>query len=200
VKNKKITLKKVLPVLLLVGGIIGLLASGILLVEKITLLKNPGGPLNCDLNPIVACGPVINTSQASAFGFPNPIIGLVGFGAVAAIGLALLAGAAFKRWFWLVLQAGVLFGIGFVTWLQFQSIYRIGALCPYCMVIWSVMIPLFWYTTLYNLREKHIRLPVRLKGFGDFLQGHHGDILLLWYVILVGIILNRFWYYWETVL
>ena len=30
----------------------------------------------------------------------------------------------------------------FVHWLIFQSLYRIGALCPYCMVVWAVTISL----------------------------------------------------------
>jgi len=199
-KKPGITLAKALPFILLVGGTIGVLCAGILTVEKIALLKNPGNPLNCDLSPIVACGPVINTPQASAFGFPNPIIGLVGFGVVATIGAALLAGAAFKRWFWVGLQGGAIFGIGFVTWLQFQSIFRIGTLCPFCMVVWSVMIPLFWYVTLYNLREGHIKTPPRLKSLVNFLQRHHGDVLIAWYLIIAGVILHHFWYFWETLL
>lgn len=175
-------------------------AAGMLTVEKIQLLKHPASQLGCDLNPVVSCGSVINTSQASAFGFPNPIIGLVGFGVVATTGAAMLAGAMFKRWFWLGLQAGVLFGVCFVTWLQFQSIFRIGALCPFCMVVWSVMIPIFWYTTLYNLREEHIKTPTRLKSFVAFLQRHHGDVLFVWYLIIIGIILKHFWYYWSTLI
>lgn len=194
------TLAQVLPYILLIGGIIGVICAAMLTVEKFNLLKNPNANLLCDLNPIVACGPVINTPQASAFGFPNPIIGLVGFGMVAVIGAGLLAGATFKRWFWLGLQAGVTFGVAFVTWLQFQSIYRIGALCPFCMVVWSVMIPIFWYTTLYNLREGHIRVPARLKSFNAFLQRHHGDVLIAWFLILIGIITHHFWYYWKTLI
>jgi uncharacterized membrane protein len=197
-KGRKLILKQVFPFILLIGGIAGTVASGVLIAEKITLLKNPGGPLLCDLNPIVACGPVINTPQASAFGFPNPLIGLVGFSVVTTVGFALLAGATFKRWFWLGLQAGTLFGIGFVTWLQYQSIFNIGALCPYCMVVWSVTIPTFWYTTVYNLREGHIRVPAKLRRVSEFLQRHHGDVLLAWFLILAGIILHRFWYYWQT--
>ncbi len=177
-----------------------MLCSGILTVEKIQLLQHPNSQLGCDLNPIVACGPVINMPQASVFGFPNPVIGLVGFGVIATVGAGMLAGAAFKRWFWLVLQAGVVFGIGFVTWLQFQSIFRIGALCPYCMVVWSIMIPIFWYTTLYNLRENYLPTPTRLRGFVDFLQRHHGDILVVWYLVIIGVILHHFWYYWSTLL
>ena len=197
-KRDKWALAKALPYILLIGGIIGVFCAGILTVEKIQLLEHPASRLGCDLNPIVACGPVINKPQASAFGFPNPIIGLVGFGVVAAIGAGLLAGATFKRWFWLGLQAGALFGVGFITWLQFETIFRIGALCPFCMVVWSVTIPIFWYTTLYNLQAGHIKTPTKLKSFTSFVQRHHGDILALWFLIIIGIILQHFWYYWKT--
>lgn len=197
-KAKLLTLKNTLPYVLLIGGVVGVLCSGILTVEKIQLLKHPASPLNCDLNPIVACGPVINTPQASAFGFPNPIIGLVGFAIVATTGTAMLAGATFKRWFWMGLEAGVIFGISFVTWLQFQSIFRIGALCPFCLVVWSVTIPIFWYTTLYNLRENHIKTPKQLGKVVAFMHRHHADILLVWYLVIIGVILNHFWFYWKT--
>lgn len=199
-KVKELTLDKIYPYLLVVGGIIGGFSAGVLLVEKIHLLQNPGVQLGCDLNPIIACGSVINTPQASAFGFPNPILGLIGFGALVAIGLGLLAGGKYKRWFWLLMQAGAIFGICFVTWLQFQSIYRIGALCPYCMVVWSVAIPIFWYTTVYNLRNKHIILKKPYNRINDFIQKHHVDILVAWYVIIIGAILEHFWYYWKTLI
>lgn len=199
-KKRELTLRRTIPFILLVAGIIGVLSAGILTVEKINLLKNPTAPLNCDISPIVACGPVINTPQASVFGFPNPLIGLVGFGVVAAVGTALLAGATFKRWFWLGLQIGVTFGIGLIIWLQYQSIFNIGALCPYCMVVWSIMIPTFWYTTLYNLRERHIKTPGKLKRAVKFMQVHHGDILLAWYLVIIALIMHRFWYYWSTLL
>jgi uncharacterized membrane protein len=199
-KFKNINLNNALPYLLVVGGAIGLLSSCVLIIEKIALLKNPTQALGCDINPIIACGSVINTPQASAFGFPNPILGVIGFSVVLAIGMAVLAGAKFKRWFWLGLQAGVIFGIVFVTWLQFQTIYRIGALCPYCMVVWSVMIPLFWYTTLYNLRNNYIIVPRRLAGLKEFLIRHHGDIPAAWFLVIIGVILHRFWYYWQTLL
>jgi len=185
---------------MLVAGIIGVLCAGILTVDKIELIKNPSTQLGCDINPIVACGSVITTPQASAFGFPNPLIGLVGFGMIAVIGAGMLAGAAFRRWFWLCVQTGVLFGIGFVTWLQYQTIFNIGALCPFCMVVWAVMIPLFLYVTFYNLHEGHIKVPANLKKASAFAQRHHGDILVLWYLIIIGVILQHFWYYWKTLL
>lgn len=193
-------LGQTLPYILIIGGVLGLLAAAILMVEKIHLLKDPNAQLACDLNPIVACGSVINTPQASAFGFPNPILGLIGFGVVITIGMAMLAGAQFKRWFWLGLQGGTIFGVVFVTWLQYQSIYTIGALCPYCMVVWSVTIPIFVYVTLYNLREKHIKTPKNLKKIVAFAQKHHGDILFSWYLLIFLAIMTHFWYFWKTVL
>jgi uncharacterized membrane protein len=201
VKSRKgKTLKQTLPYLLLIGGIIGVLFSGILTNEKMQLLTHPHSHLACDLNPIVACGSVINTDQASAFGFPNPMIGLAGFGAVATVGGALLAGAAFRRWFWLGLQAGVTFSVIFITWLQYETIFNIHALCPFCMVVWAVTIPIFLYTTLYNLREGNITTAGRRKRLSAFVQRHHGDILVAWYLIIALIILQHFWYYWKTVL
>jgi uncharacterized membrane protein len=195
-----LTLKQTFPWILLIGSIIGILCAGILTVEKIQLLKHPNSSLACDINPIVACGAVINTPQASAFGFPNPVIGLVGFGITVAIAAGLLAGATYKRWYWRGLQGGVTFAIIFITWLQFQSIFRIHALCPFCMVVWSTTIPIFWYTTLYNLREGHIRTKGRLKVFSGFLQRHHGDVLVGWYLTILGVILYKFWYFWKTLL
>ena len=193
------TLTQILPYLLVVCGLIGLFSAAVLTIEKIHLLENPGVELGCDLNPIVACGSVINTDQASAFGFPNPIIGIAGFSIVLTVGMALLAGAKFKRWFWLGLQAGTVFGVLFVHWLMFQSIFRINALCPYCMVVWAVTIPTFWYTTLYNLREGHLKAG-KYARVAKFLQAHHGDILIGWFLIILGVILHHFWYYWSTLI
>lgn len=199
-KKSSPQLKDILPYILLIGGIIGAFCAGMLTYEKITLLQNPSSSLACDLNPIIACGSVINTSQASAFGFPNPFIGLFGFGVITTIGAALLAGATFKRWFWLGLQTGVSFGIAFVFWLQYQSLYNIGSLCPFCMVVWAIMIPIFWYTTLYNLKAGHIKTKGVWKKISDFAQKHHGDILLVWYLLVIGLIGYRFWYYWSTLI
>jgi hypothetical protein len=37
--------------------------------------------------------------------------------------------------------------MAFIVWLIVQSLYVIGALCPWCMVAWSVTIPIFWLIT-----------------------------------------------------
>jgi len=197
---KKGGLKQALPYILLVGGIIGVLCSLTLSIEKVQLLRDPSTQPICNLNPVFSCTSVITSPEAEAFGFPNPYIGLVGFAIVATIGSAILAGARYKRWFWIGLQLGLLFALGFVHWLIFQALYDIGALCLFCMIVWSVTIPMFWYTLLYNLREKNIKTPKSLKSIVAFMQKHHADILIAWYMIIIALILKRFWYYWSTVL
>ncbi|MEV8323433.1 vitamin K epoxide reductase family protein [Kitasatospora sp. NPDC056731] len=186
--------------LLLIGGAVGLFASSVLTLDKIRLLKDPSYVPSCNINPIISCGSIMRSDQAEAFGFPNSLLGLVGFGVVIAIGAGLLAGAAYRRWFWLGLQAGTVFGIGFVTWLMYQALYRIGALCPYCMVVWAAMIPLFWYTTLHNLRSGIIPTGRALRPVVREAARYHWVVPALWYAVIALLVLNRFWYYWSTLL
>lgn len=195
--GKTITLQKAIPWLLVICGTIGLICSLIILYDKIELLKDPAFRPACDLNPVVSCGSVMESKQANAFGFPNPFIGVIGFSVVTATGMAVLAGATrLKRWYWLGLQAGVIFGVCFVHWLFFQSVYRINALCPYCMVVWVMTITLFWYVTLYNIQTGVIRLKGWLQQAGWFARRHHLDILLLWFLVIAAFILKHFWYYY----
>lgn len=189
-----------MPWLYVVLGAIGFVAAFIIMFEKLHLLQDPAYEPSCSINPIISCGSVMASPQGSAFGFPNPLIGLVGFSVVITSGMAVLAGAKLKRWFWLGMQAGTIFGLAFIHWLFFQSVYNIGALCPYCMIVWSVTIPLFLYTTVHNVREKHIRLPARYAGIFGFVEKHHGDILIAWYLTITGLILHHFWYYFGSLL
>lgn len=201
--KKELALERTWPYILTIGGMVGFIAAFALTIEKFALLKDPSYVPSCNLSPLLSCGSVMKTEQASAFGFANSIIGLAGFAVVTTIGIMLFAGvdaSKVKRWFWLGLQAGTIFGIGFITWLQYQSIFTIGALCPYCMVVWAVTIPIFVYTTLYNLRTGVIATPASCKRLVAFLQRHHGDILVVWFGLITLVILNHFWYYWKTLI
>ncbi|GAA1025768.1 vitamin K epoxide reductase family protein [Virgisporangium ochraceum] len=185
---------------LTVTGLIGGLAAFVLMVEKVALLRDPDYTPTCSINPILSCGSVMTTSQAEAFGFPNPLIGVAAFPVVVTTGVAVLAGLRLPRWWWLGLQAGAVFGVGFVHWLFFQSVYRIGALCPYCMVVWVAMIVLFCYTTLYTLDRGHLRVPARWRGAVDAAARVHTAIPVAWLLILTALIGEAFWSYWRTLL
>lgn len=200
-KTKKRTpLAKVLPWLLIIAGVIGLICSFIIMYEKLELLQNPAYTPSCDLNPVISCGSVMASEQSNAFGFPNPIIGLISFPIVITTGVVLLMGVQLRRWYWTGLQLGTLFGVAFCHWLFFQSVYRINALCPYCIVVWAVTITSFWYVLLYNIQLNFAKLPPSMEKFAVFIRVHHADILLLWFLVIAGLILKHFWYYYGTFL
>ncbi|MGW4102972.1 vitamin K epoxide reductase family protein [Streptomyces sp. NPDC004976] len=180
------------------GGAVGFLAAFTLTVEKVALLKDPSYSPSCSINPILSCGSVMSTPQAEVFGFPNPLLGIAGFAVVTTIGVVLLTGAALPRRLWWGLQAGVVFGLVFVHWLIFQSLYRIGALCPYCMVVWAVMIPVFWYTTVHTVTRGHLPVPASVRRAAAAVAGYHGVVLTCWYLAVAVLILQRFWLYWTT--
>lgn len=183
-----------------VGGVVGMLAAVILIVEKINLLADPGYVPSCSINPILSCGSVMTTPQAEAFGIPNPLIGIAGFAVVTTIGVVLLAGVRLPGWFWLGLQAGVTFGVVFVHWLIYQSLYVIGALCPYCMLVWAVTIPIFLYVTLRTLPQHADVLPAPVRRAVAVTGTYHSLILTSWYAVIVIAILDRFWSYWITLI
>jgi len=147
---------RTLALLLIVTGAVGLLASLVLSVDKVQQLQDKiagkESVFFCDRSAWVSCSSVIASPQSEAFGFPNSFIGVTGFAVVLTLGVVWLAGGPTKGWIWAGLQAGTVFGISFVTWLQHETIYDIGALCPYCMVVWVVMIPLFVGVTRHSLR------------------------------------------------
>lgn len=180
--------------LLVLTGAGGLTASWAITIDKFKLLQNPNFTPGCSLNPVVSCGSVMKSAQASAFGFPNPILGLVAYGIVICVGMSLLAGAEFPRWYWLTFNAGCLFGIGFVSWLQFQSLYRIDALCLWCVLAWVATIILFWYTISFNVRNLFLPAPGVLRAFfGEFTL-----VLPLLHIGIVGmLILTRWWDFWT---
>jgi uncharacterized membrane protein len=195
--KKQLTLERALPFILAIAGMIGFLCAAIIMYDKVQILKNPHYVPSCNLDPIIACGSVMQSKQATAFGFPNPFLGLGGFAGLGIIGFGLLAGAKFKRWFWLGLQIGTVFGIGFCHWLFFESVYRIHALCPYCMVVWVVTITTFWYVTLYNIDHGNLNLfGLKQTKFYGWVRRHHLDLLFLWFLIIACLILKHFWYYY----
>ncbi|GAB3493038.1 vitamin K epoxide reductase family protein [Nocardiopsis coralliicola] len=191
---------RALPWILLIGGALGTLAALALAVEKVNSLRDSAYVPTCSINPVISCGTVMDTPTAEVFGFPNPLLGIGAFAVVAAIGAAMLAGAAFQRWFWMGLQAGTVFGVVFVHYLIFQSLYSISALCPYCMVVWTVMLPIFTYVTLDNIRTGRLPLPAALRRPAGVLVRNHTVVLTVWYVLIIAAIGQAFWTYWSTLI
>ncbi len=177
----------------LIAGVVGLAAALTLTIEKIELLINPDYVPSCSINPVLSCGSVMITPQASLFGFPNPLIGIVSFTVVLVTGVLALAKVRLPRWYWAGLATGTLLGTVFVHWLIFQSLYRIGALCPYCMVVWAVTIPLLVVVTSVAVQPQRSGNVV-LRTIHTW----RWSLVTLWFTGVVLLILERFWNYWST--
>ena len=98
------------------------------------------------------------------------------------------------RWYWAGLATGTLLGTVFVHWLIFQSLYRIGALCPYCMVVWVVTITLLVVVASIALQPQHGNAAARV------LHTWRWSLVALWFTGLILLILVRFWNYWSTLI
>ena len=114
------------------------------------------------------------------------------------IGVAVLAGARFQRWFWVCTWLGTVAGVGFLHWLLFESLYSIGILCPYCLLDMVGTIPLFFYTTMYCLKQGVLPLSPRGRRTLNTVQEFHWVFPVTWYLVLALLILIRFWSYWKT--
>lgn len=183
--------------LLVVMASLGLAASFMITVDKFELLADPGFVPACTLNPVLSCTDVMRSEQASVFGFPNPLIGLIGFSVVLATGAGLLAGARHRAWYWLGLNLGTLAGAVFCMWLMTQALYDIGALCLWCVLVWMVTVFLFWHTTLHNLRHGVLPAPRALVAAAlEFPL----VVPVTWCLVVVTLIGTRFWSYWQTLL
>lgn len=160
----------VYAVWLIIASVIGWFAAFQLTVEKFALLENPTDSLSCDLSPFIQCSKNLESWQGSAFGFPNPILGLTGWMAPLVVGVAILAGARFPRWFWAAFGAGITFAFGLVCWLIWQSLYDLFVLCPWCMTTWAVTIPTFFATMIHLTRNGTFTRDEKIKDRADRLM------------------------------
>ncbi|MBP7596445.1 MAG: vitamin K epoxide reductase family protein [Candidatus Microthrix sp.] len=178
----------------LIAGVVGLSSALALTIEKVELLKNPAYVPTCSLNPVLSCGSVMVTPQAAVFGFPNSLIGIVSFTVVLVTGVLAVARVQLPRWYWAGLAVGTLLGTVFVHWLIYQSVFTIGALCLYCMVVWSMTIPLLVVVTTIAVQPQ--RGNAVLRG----LHTWRWSIVALWFTAVILLCLVRFWSYWSTLL
>jgi uncharacterized membrane protein len=187
-------LNRTYPYLLIILSLIGLLASFVLTVDTIKFIENPNVNVLCNINPLISCTAIASEWQSHIFGFPNALLGIAAFAMLFAVGVMLFSGGRSKKPLWLLVNLGTLAAMIFVMWFFFESVYRIGALCLYCMITWAVSWPLFLYTTVWNYRENHFE-KIRdngLQKFFNFISKYHAQILIAGYAIIILLILFQF--------
>lgn len=186
--------------LLVLGGILGFVAAFTLTVERIKLAENPDYVPSCSFNPILSCGNVMQTDQAAVFGFPNPLMGIAAFAISLTLGVLVLSRTVLPRWVERGYLLGITLGMVFIGWLISQSLYSIHALCPYCMVVWAVVIPTFWTHVADGLDRGLVPVPAALRGVARTVVDYRALLIVLSYVAVVAMVGTKFWSYWSTLL
>ncbi|HMH70226.1 MAG TPA: vitamin K epoxide reductase family protein [Candidatus Saccharimonadales bacterium] len=179
---------------MLVFGLVGLAASFVLAVEEFHLLKNPNAILSCSINTVLNCSTVMETWQASVFGFPNMFIGLMGYPIVVTVAIVALTKAKLPRWFWIVANVCYLLAALFAYWLFFNSVYVIEVLCPWCLIVTFVTTIILATLTHYNLRENAFKLSKHVNNtVQEMLKKDIGKLLTAtWIVLLIALVFVKF--------
>jgi uncharacterized membrane protein len=191
--EKKIRDNRWIFISMLVGACLSLLASFVLSVESIEIAKNPDAKLSCSVNVIVNCATVAAHPSSTFLGFPNPFIGLMAEPIVITVAIAGLAGVAFPRWFMFTAQVFYTFGLFFALALLYISMFVIGALCPWCLLVTLTTILVWFAITRYNIREDNLYLPKNLsKRAHAFLDKDYDRfaMAILIFLIIAGIFLK----------
>lgn len=179
---------------MLAFGLIGLAASFVLTLEKFHLMENPNAILSCTFNLVLNCATVMQQWQSHVFGFPNMLIGLIGYPIVCAVAIAGLGGAKFPRWYLVTANFFYLLGALFAYWLFFQSVYVIQVLCPWCLVVTFSTTLIFATITHYNLRENVFGLSKKSDHrIQVFLKSDYDKLATaIWIAFLVALVFLKF--------
>lgn len=167
----------------LITGVLGLWASAALSVDYINRLTDENYVPGCDVNPMLGCGLFLDSPAAHTFGIPNIVVGVAAFPIVVTLAVLLVARVQLPVWVWRGLTVGTFVGIAFVTYLQYEAMFVLHGLCPWCLVVWVAMIPLFVHTVV-------SAGVVGALGERSFTQLYRNRwiIVALWYLIVIVLI------------
>lgn len=183
---------------LVVGGMVGIVASVELVLAELALLKDPTAALSCDINPLIGCSTSLLEWQSHLFfGIPNALIGAVLFGMVLGVGLAFVAGARLSRWFWVLMSLATLGGFAFIAWFVTQSITVFRVLCPWCMVTWVVVIVVGFQVLGRSAQAGHLPLPEKAARF---IYRERWLLTIATFVVILAAIAVGLWGTWRILL
>lgn len=187
-----------LGIFLIVASVVGYLASFALAVEKYEKLEDPNAVLSCDLNPFFSCGSVMESPESQLFGFPNQLLGIGAFIFPLLLGVLLLAGTKIPKWVMVGLNVGLALGTVLVMFLFYVSIYKIGVGCPWCMVVWTMTIPMFVAVTAHNVLAGNFGVRIAQNPIARVLSKENVAIFVLWMLIIAACIVVQFWNFFST--
>jgi len=173
---------------------LSLLASFVLAVDAISLAEDPTTSLSCNVSAVVSCGAVGTSWQAHLLGFPNAFLGLITEPVVITIAVASLGGVRFPRWFMLAAQTVYTLGLVFAYWLFYESMFVIGALCPWCLLVTASTTLVFASLTHVNIRDGHLPMPARIRPTLSAALAADLDaiVVLIWLLVIVLAIVVKY--------
>lgn len=170
---------------LLILSLIGVAASLALIMTEKQHLLNPDAALICDVNPLIGCGEWIGAWQNEVFfGISNSVLGFGAFAALLMVSLNLICGSKLPRLIWQLLAVGSGAGLGWLLWFMYQSFFVKAVLCPYCMVVWAVTIPIGYILISRAFQAQHFGDGGAMR-FGQFLVRNQGAILVGIYLVII---------------
>lgn len=186
---------------LLLTGIVGLLASFSLSIDKLRLLENPDFVPACSLNPIISCLSAMSSTQSEILGVPNSFIGMMVYTGVVVIAGLLVFRATFPKIVWQILIGFALVGILFVHYLIIQSLFVIHVICPWCLSIW-VTSPILFFSLIYEYgKATGFSQPASwLERLTQYLSRQRVSLSVIWYTLLIIAIAIVFRDYWASLL
>lgn len=192
--------EKKYSIFLLLGGMIGLLASFILTLDKIKLLENPKFIPGCSLSPIITCTAAMSSAQATTFGVPNSMVGIVLFTALVVVSGSIVIGVQYSQRLLAVVAYTAAAGFLFTNYLILQSILVLHVVCPWCFTIWlSAPIILLGATMLYAQKSNDMTSK-KLNRIASKTLQHSHQLILLWYVALFILLAVTFRDFFATLL
>jgi uncharacterized membrane protein len=183
--DKKVRDNRWIFLSMLVGAALSLLAAFVLSVESFHLAKNPDAQLSCSVNVVVNCATVAKHPSAEMLGFPNSFFGLIAEPIVMTVAIAGLVGIAFPRRFMFAAQIGYTLGLIFALYLFYLSMFVIGALCPWCLLVTASTTFVWFSITRYNIRENNLYLPKKVQQAAHRFVEKDYDKLVLGVVIAI---------------
>ena len=87
-----------------------------------------------------------------------------------------------------------LIGFLFAYWLLYQSMFNIGALCPWCMLVTVSTTLVFFTLTHVNIRDGNLFLPPRTQAvLRDAVNaGFDAIVVTIWLLILTLVIVLKY--------
>ena len=111
---------------------------------------------------------------------------IVFFTLIAGVAVAAATGSSINKILRLILQFFAIFFLGFGAWYLWQSNYIIGYICIFCLACYGAVILINWALLRVNAKDLHIRKKIISHGIDTFLW-------LLWTLIIVAMIIFKFW-------